>query len=524
MKPIYSFLFFLCSLALLLVFSYFSPIKTFSLFNTYTIKIPDFFSYLNTTQPKYSNIENILIIEQSIRNVNDSALIELTDTNTTTVIAEIEIIDSTQIDIPDTNTIIQPKTITPKQETPITYKNINEVKRIEQPIDYPAGNKSVLYPFFKALSTINNNHEIVRILHYGDSQIEGDRISSYLRNELQKRFGGTGNGLFPVREMRDNNVSIQLTLSKNWKEYGLRGNANVPAGHKQFGTLMHFSRYNRFNDYLDANKDNYEAWIHLKRQSFSYPLSRYFKQFRIFYGFNKKPFIVQMTKDGEPLDADIIPPCNELNVLHWEFEQTPMEFTIKFQGEDSPDIFAIALDDKKGIALDNISLRGSSGLEFTKTNPVFFNDMYKQLNVKLVLLQFGVNIVPNIVSDYSYYENNLYQQLAYLKKLQPDLSIIILGVSDISRKKGSHYESYPNIEKIRAAQKRAALRANCAFWDIYSAMGGNNSMPAWVFANPPLAQKDFIHFSYQGSKVIGEMFLQALLNDYNEYLSNEPNP
>ena len=30
----------------------------------------------------------------------------------------------------------------------------------------------------------------VRIMHYGDSQIEGDRISGRLRERLQKEFGG----------------------------------------------------------------------------------------------------------------------------------------------------------------------------------------------------------------------------------------------------------------------------------------------------------------------------------------------
>ena len=35
----------------------------------------------------------------------------------------------------------------------------------------------------------------VRVMYYGDSQIEGDRITSYLRQTLRKGHGGTGPGL-----------------------------------------------------------------------------------------------------------------------------------------------------------------------------------------------------------------------------------------------------------------------------------------------------------------------------------------
>lgn len=34
----------------------------------------------------------------------------------------------------------------------------------------------------------------VRVLHFGDSQVEGDRISDYLRSVLQEKYGGYGPG------------------------------------------------------------------------------------------------------------------------------------------------------------------------------------------------------------------------------------------------------------------------------------------------------------------------------------------
>ncbi|HML84907.1 MAG TPA: hypothetical protein PKE52_07095, partial [Bacteroidales bacterium] len=56
----------------------------------------------------------------------------------------------------------------------------------------------IVYPSDKA-SFIEGLHQKLnssgcRILHYGDSQIEGDRISGYIRNRLQGIYGGGGPG------------------------------------------------------------------------------------------------------------------------------------------------------------------------------------------------------------------------------------------------------------------------------------------------------------------------------------------
>jgi len=96
-----------------------------------------------------------------------------------------------------------------------------------------------------------------------------------------------------------------------------------------------------------------------------------------------------------------------------------------------------------------------------------------------------------------------------------------MGVSDMSKKEQTRYVSYSNIEKVRDAQRRAAFRAGCIFWDTYQAMGGHNSMPSWVFHDPPLARKDFTHFTFKGSKMIGRLFYNAFINEYEMFLAKE---
>jgi hypothetical protein len=384
--------------------------------------------------------------------------------------------------------------------------------KIERKIEFPANDSNILNPFFY---TLLKHEGVIRILHYGDSQIEGDRISSFIRNKLQAKFGGAGIGLFPVVDAVDVGSSINKSHSDNWKRYTLYGKKDSSVRHNKYCVLESFSRFTPVrNDSSLNDTSSFTAWIKLIN------LNQYrknIKQCRLLCGNNKTPVNINFYTNGDLLKSEILPSDNNLNIVECNFIETPEEITINFSGEDSPDIYAIALDDTKGIAVDNIAMRGSSGLDFVNTNLDLLKNAYDRLNVKMLILEFGVNVVPNEVDDYSFYENWFYAQLRALKRLKPDISIIVIGVSDMSKKTGDQYESYSNIEKIRNAQKNAAFKAGCAFWDLYLAMGGKNSMPSWVLSEPSLASKDFTHFNYEGSKIIAEMFYKSLLFEYNKF-------
>ena len=52
---------------------------------------------------------------------------------------------------------------------------------------------------------------------------------------------------------------------------------------------------------------------------------------------------------------------------------------------------------------------------------------------------------------------------------------------------------------------------------MYQAMGGENTMPDWAQQDPPLASKDYIHFTVKGSKKIAELFYKTFSEDYEAY-------
>jgi len=87
----------------------------------------------------------------------------------------------------------------------------------------------------------------------------------------------------------------------------------------------------------------------------------------------------------------------------------------------------------------------------------------------------------------------------------------------MSIKEKTDYITYPFLENVRDALKEAALSTDCVFWDMYEVMGGKNSMPKWVNAEPALAASDYTHFTPEGAKKVAEEFYKKIVEMYVEY-------
>lgn len=399
--------------------------------------------------------------------------------------------------------------------------NADSLKGKIHSIEYPLGDSTLLYPFYRKLRAANKAGRSIRIMHYGDSQIEGDRMTSLIRYKLQKQFGGSGIGMLPPVQLYGYQLSLVHTASDNWRRYTAFGRVDSTLNHNRYGMLGSFARFSPYPDEMDEMDDQeYEAWISMEQSKRAYHLTRIFNKCRLYYGNASQPVFYELYTNGELYDADFLEITNQFRVKDWTFEEGPKQLEFRFKSTCSPDFYGIALDHDRGLAVDNVAMRGSAGLFFTRMDGDMLKEMYEDLQVKLLILQFGGNVVPYISENYVYYERWFYRELSRLKSLMPDLAIIVIGVADMSVKEKDIYTTYPNLEHIRDALKSAAFKSDCAFWDMYTAMGGKNSMPSWVFAQPSLASSDFVHFNERGARVLAEMFYNAFMHDYNAYVGS----
>jgi lysophospholipase L1-like esterase len=185
-------------------------------------------------------------------------------------------------------------------------------------------------------------------------------------------------------------------------------------------------------------------------------------------------------------------------------------------------IYGISFESFTGLQMDNIAMRGSGGLIFTRMDREQQEAMMAQLSPSLILLQFGGNVVPYM--NARYYRREFEKELAFFKEICPGVPIIVIGPADMSIRERGVFKTYPGLERIRDALKMATLESGFAFWDLYEAMGGQNSMPSFVHAEPPLASADYVHFNGLGINLVAEMFYNALMTEYSQYTSKTSKP
>jgi len=99
-----------------------------------------------------------------------------------------------------------------------------------------------LKSFFQTLMKLPDSGKKVRVMHYGDSQIEADRITSYLRREWQKKWGGQGPGLVPPVEVVPSG-NIKQRASEEWHRHTIYGRKDTTVKHTRFGALGTFASY-----------------------------------------------------------------------------------------------------------------------------------------------------------------------------------------------------------------------------------------------------------------------------------------
>ena len=146
--------------------------------------------------------------------------------------------------------------------------------------------------------------------------------------------------------------------------------------------------------------------------------------------------------------------------------------------------------------------------------------MYNDLQPNLFILQFGGNVMPYIKDQKAIdrYGRWFTSQINRIKQLCPEAAVLVIGPSDMSMKKKDKFVTYDFLPAVVEVLRQAALSTGSGYWDMYQAMGGYNSMPAWVNAEPELARPDYTHFSPRGARLVASMFYNALILEYNNYL------
>ena len=110
--------------------------------------------------------------------------------------------------------------------------------------------------------------------------------------------------------------------------------------------------------------------------------------------------------------------------------------------------------------------------------------------------------------DYHIYSNRMVNVISHVRSCYPGADILLLGIGDRGEKHGTEIHSMKVAEAMVTAQRDAARRARCLFWDTREAMGGQDAIVEWTRSG--LANKDYIHLTHKGGAVLADKLFNAM--------------
>lgn len=341
-------------------------------------------------------------------------------------------------------------------------------------VDSTTDSRVFLRSFYASLAESGN--KVVRVLHYGDSQIEEDRMSQQIRDALQNKYGGSGAGLLPLAQtIPSRTVKQQLRMNDRWiqpaqgpKRYLVYGPKRDQRDDGMYGVMGQVAV---MNDSLVQGSEELTAVCT--------PLDgrKRYTKWRVF--------------------AD--------SSVHYSFARDSV--FLSGQGK----VYGLSQQSDTGVIVDNIPMRGCLGLVFTKMDREQLVTFYREQNVQLIIMQFGGNAIPSNRNPGTIQGivKGLRQQVQYLRACAPQASILFIGPSDMLTQIDGEWQTYPMVPYMDKLLRKMALEENIAYFSLYRWMGGAGSMARWQEIG--LAGSDGVHFTRSGARKAGNAVAEWIL-------------
>ena len=342
-------------------------------------------------------------------------------------------------------------------------------------VDSTTDSRVFLQAFYESLAETGNKR--IRVMHYGDSQIEEDRMTMQIREALQAQYGGSGVGLMPLAQ------TIPTITEK--QQLFMAGRYVNPAQGPRRYFVYGFKRDQR-NDGL------YGPMGQMAEMNDS------------------------LVSGSEQVMAVCTPQGKQARYTRWQvFADSSVDYslsgdTVRLEGKGN--VYGLSQESETGIIVDNIPMRGCLGTVFTKIDSEQLATFYREQNVRLIILQFGGNAIPSNQNPGTIRSivRGLREQVRFLQTCAPEASILFIGPSDMLTQTDGEWHTYPMVPYMDKLLRQMALDENIAYFSLFHWMGGAGSMKKWQEVG--MAGTDGIHFYRSGARKAGNAVVEWVLN------------
>lgn len=343
----------------------------------------------------------------------------------------------------------------------------------------------------------------IDIVHIGGSHIQADMWSNQMRQRLQTFHPGNKGSrgfIFPYKLAKTNNpYNYKVTYTGEWEgcrsvkrdnrcSYGLSA---VSAFTYDSITTINITLRDKIYLHYDFNKvivfHNAET-----------------------HGFNLEVVNVGITD----VHTDTIIGFTEftlenyvsdLSLIITRIDTVPRKF----------EIYGIKLDNgDPGITYHAIGANGASVPTYLRCSK--FQQHLAVIKPDLVILSIGINDAYESNFNSGIFAKNYDSLIAKIKAASPNTAILFTTNNDSYKRR--RYLNY-NGEVVKKVMYSLAKKHKCGVWDLYTIMGGLNSVTVWERFG--LAKRDKIHFTKQGYILVGNLMFNAMLRSYDNHIEKK---
>lgn len=366
--------------------------------------------------------------------------------------------------------------------------------------DYSDSTLRGMMPFYEVLSRMETLNRPVRIAYFGDSFIEADIFTADLREMFQREFGGCGVGYVPVTSPISGYRPTVRHSFDGWSSHS--SNDSIGFDKKQQDISGHYF-FPREGAYVQLKgQSKYASRLDTCEVSTCYFLNKGFAAVRSRVNGEAEGDLHEEVGTGEVQAVSVE---GSIGQVRWSVEQA-----------DSVTFYGVAMDGRRGVSLDNFSVRGSSGLHLAGIPLHTLRDFHRLRTYDLIVIQYGLNVATERGVKYDSYKKGMLTVIEHLKAAFPEAGILLVSVGDREYKdENGDLRTMPGVKNLIRYQQSIAADSHIAFWNMYEAMGGQGSIVDMI--DRKMANLDYTHINFKGGKHLAGILFETLMYGKEQY-------
>ena len=343
----------------------------------------------------------------------------------------------------------------------------------------------------------------ISMVHIGDSHVQGDFLTQPIRRHFQNRFGNAGRGLVVPGRVASTNESYNIVSCSEvfWNaKRCVHPDEPMPIGVSGI-TIGTKSPNATIDIYMRDLKQDYT-----------------FNKIKLFYlkDRNSFNFILRDTLNKELARIESRDDDSIINYSTAGLSQPVQAIRIETIKEKSHQnqavVFGVSFENgSAGVLYHSIGVNGAKYKHYNASQ--YFATQTAALKPTLIIVSLGTNEAldfPNL--DIMFFQH-IDDLITSLRRNNPKAKFILTTPPNTFRLKT---EVNPGVKIIRERILRYAVENGFAFYDAYSAWGGESAAKTWQECG--YLRSDGIHFTREAYEYQANLFFNAFIKSYNRYV------